>query len=236
MTCYHEAGHAVVSFFTSGVWPAVTTVRGTSSVSGTTDLVAEKNEPRLKNFLGFVASWMGGRVAEEIVYGHDMVSTGPSADFQMATTLLYEMFTQWGFSKKLGLMHYDRNLISEQTKREIDLEIRNYLSQAYKQAHAILHKHRKELDAVAMALHRYGTLKQDQVLYSIQKCLKDNCQQHLPPRIEAHDLPEDFISGMTPGARPAPAFKDTRIQALRKRRRVVTGRKVGRVRVVRRRA
>jgi cell division protease FtsH len=112
----------------------------------------------------------GGRVAEEIVFGQDKVSSGAMGDIQQATNLAKSMVTQMGFSRKLGNVSYSDNnhyfpggLIAEDTKKIIDDEVKRYVQEGYETAYRILKRYRKDLDTLANALIEYETLTGDEI-------------------------------------------------------------------------
>jgi cell division protease FtsH len=119
---------------------------------------------------------MGGRVAEELVFGHDKVSSGASSDIQYATSLARAMVTQWGMSDKLGPLQYEeqqesylgyggaqRTFRSGKTNELIDTEIRGLVDGAHARATAILKKERKKLNLLAEALLEYETLSGEEI-------------------------------------------------------------------------
>ena len=120
---------------------------------------------------------MGGRVAEEIVFGHDKVTSGASSDIQYATKLARAMVTQWGMSDKLGPLQYAANEqevflghsvaqqqnVSEATAQMIDEEIKRFVGEANDRAKKILTEHRDHLDIIANALLEYETLSGDEI-------------------------------------------------------------------------
>jgi cell division protease FtsH len=120
---------------------------------------------------------MGGRVAEEIVFGYDKVSSGASSDISYATGLARDMVTRWGMSDALGPLQYaeadeevflgysvnrQKNM-SNETAQLIDKEIRRVVEQGYDRAKTVLNEHRDELEALAKALLEYETLSGDEI-------------------------------------------------------------------------
>jgi cell division protease FtsH len=119
---------------------------------------------------------MGGRVAEELIFGHDKVSSGASSDIQYATSLARNMVTQWGMSEKLGPLQYEeqqesylgyggsqRTMRSGKTNELIDSEIKDLVEGAHKRATQILTKEKKKLHLLAEALLEYETLSGDDI-------------------------------------------------------------------------
>ena len=120
---------------------------------------------------------MGGRVAEEIIFGHNKVSSGASSDIQYATKLARDMVTQWGMSDELGPLQYEepqgetflgysqsaRVHMSDETAKKIDLEIRRIVDTGYERARSILTDHESQLHLLASALLEYETLSGDEI-------------------------------------------------------------------------
>jgi cell division protease FtsH len=120
---------------------------------------------------------MGGRVAEELIFGYDKVSSGASSDISYATDLARSMATQWGMSDKLGPLKYVENQeevflghsvtraqnMSEETARLIDSEVRAIVTKGYERARQVLTDHIDQLHAIAGALLEYETLTGDEI-------------------------------------------------------------------------
>jgi cell division protease FtsH len=119
---------------------------------------------------------MGGRVAEEIIFGYDKVSSGASSDIQYATSLARSMVTKWGMSDKLGPLQYEesqegylgmggtqRTMMSDETNKLIDSEIRGLVDGAHARAVDILKTNEDKLHLLANALLEYETLTGDEI-------------------------------------------------------------------------
>jgi cell division protease FtsH len=120
---------------------------------------------------------MGGRVAEEVIFGYDKVSSGASSDIQYATQLARDMVTQWGMSDELGPLQYQepqgetflgysqsqRSHMSDETAKKIDAEIRRIVDSGYDRAKHVLTEHVDQLHSIAVALLEYETLSGDEV-------------------------------------------------------------------------
>ncbi|KPQ24528.1 MAG: cell division protease FtsH, partial [Porphyrobacter sp. HL-46] len=119
---------------------------------------------------------MGGRVAEEIIFGHDKVSSGASSDIQYATDLARNMVTRWGMSEKLGPLQYEssqdgylgmgqtmRTMASDETNKLIDAEIKALVEGAHYRATDILKTHEDQLHLLAQALLEYETLTGEEI-------------------------------------------------------------------------
>jgi cell division protease FtsH len=124
---------------------------------------------------------MGGRVAEEMVFGHDKVSSGASSDIQFATSLARDMVTQWGMSDAMGPLQYEerqdgylgygmsqRSAMSDETAKKIDAEIRKLVEGGHAKATALLKKHRKQLNLLAEALLEFETLSGEEIAHLLK--------------------------------------------------------------------
>jgi len=172
-TAYHEAGHALLLELLPHTEPLhkVTIIPRGPSLGSTMWLPEEDKYTNRKNeLLASLAVKMGGRVAEEIVFGD--VTTGAAGDIKMATAMARKMVCEWGMSEKLGMVEYGehedyvflgRELTrnrdySEATAEEIDREVRRLLDDAYQTAKQTLIANRDHLDAIAKTLLEYETL------------------------------------------------------------------------------
>ena len=180
MTAYHEAGHALVMIYVKDHDPLhKVTIIPRGRALGVTMGIPERDRYSLKliELEARVASTFGGRVAEELVYGADRVTTGAANDIQQATRLARAMVTEWGFSKKLGPLRYSENEeeiflghsvtqrknVSDATARLIDEEIRLVIEKGEAAARLILTDHLDDLHKLAKALLEYETLSGDEV-------------------------------------------------------------------------
>lgn len=177
MTAYHEAGHAIVGRLMPEHDPVykVTIIPRGRALGVTMYLPEEDKVSYSKRYIvGRIASAFGGRLAEEIIYGEDAVSTGAQNDIQQATGMARSMVTKWGLSK-MGPIQYEEEQqgylgnqsqmahISQQTAREIDETIREIIDEAYDVAKRILEDHRPQLDLMKDALMEYETIGSDQI-------------------------------------------------------------------------
>jgi len=124
-----------------------------------------------------LAIMMGGRVAEELKFGKENITSGASSDIQQATKLARSMVTQWGYSDKLGRVAYGDNQeevflghsvartqnVSEETAQIIDAEVRRLIDEAYAEAMRIMTKKKKEWIAIAEGLLEYETLSGEEI-------------------------------------------------------------------------
>jgi len=179
MTAYHEAGHALVSVNEEASDPIhKATIIPRGRALGMVMRLPERDNysyHRDKMHANLAVS-MGGRVAEEIIFGHDKVSSGASSDIQYATDLARNMVTKWGMSDKLGPLMYEqqqegylgmgqsqRTMGSAETNQLIDGEIRQLVDDAHKRATDILTKQEDKLHLIAQAMLEYETLTGDEI-------------------------------------------------------------------------
>ena len=180
MTAYHEAGHAVVSMHEAASDPIhKATIIPRGRALGMVMRLPERDQysyHRDKMYANLSVS-MGGRVAEELIFGHDKVSSGASSDISYATDLARSMVTQWGMSDKLGPLKYADNQeevflghsvtktqnVSEQTAQLIDAEVREIVTKGYDRAKFVLTENIDQLHALAGALLELETLTGDEI-------------------------------------------------------------------------
>ncbi len=180
MTAYHEAGHAVVSLHCKESDPIhKATIIPRGRALGMVMRLPESDKLSYKRgkMHADLAVAMGGRVAEEMIFGYDQVSSGASSDIQYATKLARAMVAQWGMSDALGPVNYGGNqqevflghsftqerTISDETASKVDAEVRRIVEEAHEKAKQILMEHRAEFEAVAEALLEYETLTGDEI-------------------------------------------------------------------------
>ncbi|MXO75103.1 ATP-dependent zinc metalloprotease FtsH [Altererythrobacter aerius] len=179
MTAYHEAGHALVSLRE----PASDPIHKATIIPRGRALGMVMRLPERDNYSyhrdkmhADLAVSMGGRVAEELIFGHDKVSSGASSDIQYATTLARNMVTKWGMSEKLGPLQYEqqqegylgyggsqRTMGSDETNKLIDAEIKGLVESAHARATAILAGETDKLHLLAQAMLEYETLTGDEI-------------------------------------------------------------------------
>jgi cell division protease FtsH len=180
LTAYHEGGHALVSL----MMPASTPIHKATIIPrgralGMVQSLPERDEisQSYEQFISMLAMGMGGRVAEELVFGHDQITSGAAGDIQMCTRLARAMVTQFGFSDKLGTVAYAdpqqeqflgysigrQVTFSEATQQTIDAEVRRLVAEAYDTAKRLLTEKRRQLDVIANALLEFETLTGDEL-------------------------------------------------------------------------
>ena len=179
-TAYHEAGHAIVGRLVPSHDPVykVSIIPRGRALGVTMFLPEEDKYSNSKEELeSSLSSLYGGRLAEELIFGKDAVTTGASNDIERATSLARSMVTKWGFSEKLGPLAYGEdegevflgrsmsqsNSISGETAKQIDEEVRTLISRNYDRAEKILKDNIDKLHAMADLLMKYETIDSDQI-------------------------------------------------------------------------
>ncbi|KAM6953395.1 ATP-dependent zinc metalloprotease YME1L1-like [Aplochiton taeniatus] len=162
ITAYHESGHAIVAIYTKDAMPInKATIMPRGPTLGHVSMLPENDrwsETRAQLLAQMDVS-MGGRVAEELIFGHDHITTGASSDFDGATRIAKMMVTRFGMSNKLGVMTYtDMSKQSPETQAAIEQEVRALLKDSYERAKNILKTYSAEHKTLADALLTHETL------------------------------------------------------------------------------
>ncbi|KAJ7582718.1 ATP-dependent peptidase [Mycena floridula] len=190
-TAYHEGGHALVALYTDGALPLhkVTCMPRGHSLGMTTQLPEnDMHSVTFKQYRARIDVCMGGRVAEELIYGADSVSSGASSDIQQATGTARAMVQRWGFSK-LGPVDYaDLSKMSTRRREELEDEVTNLIRAGESRATELLNSKIDELHLLAKALVEHETLNSDQVrkvikgeqLPSVEKVLDQELSTEQP--------------------------------------------------------
>jgi cell division protease FtsH len=180
LTAYHEAGHAIVGRLVPEHDPVYkVTIIPRGRALGVTMFLPEQDKYSVsrKQLESQLASLFGGRVAEEIVFGVDNVTTGAANDIERATTIARNMTTKWGLTERLGPQTYaeeedevflgrsvtQHKHVSDDTARLIDEEIRRIVDTAHQTAHQLLESHLKQLHLMADALIKYESIDGSQI-------------------------------------------------------------------------
>ena len=180
LTAYHEAGHALVGIYVPGNDPLhkVTIIPRGRALGITMNLPERDRYSETKKEMGAkIAMMFGGRVAEEIVFGKENVSSGAANDIKQATDKARSMVTEWGMSNKLGPLRYNdneeevflghsvaqRKNVSDATAELIDQEVKEIIEAGQRKAREVLTENRDSLDRLAKALLEHETLTGDQV-------------------------------------------------------------------------
>lgn len=178
ITAYHEAGHAIVNLFAGASHPIhKVTIVPRGSALGLVSMLPEQDEVHMKKNKANsdIAVAMGGRVAEEIIFGADKITSGASSDIKYATSMAKSMVMQWGMSEKVGpVLHSDSDDSyasgnkgithpSEYMLQIIDEEIKTLVNNGYQKAKQILTENIKSLHALATKLLEIETLTGEEV-------------------------------------------------------------------------
>ncbi len=180
LTAYHEAGHAIVGRLVPSHDPVYkVSIIPRGRALGVTMFLPEEDrysfsKQRLESQ---ISSLFGGRIAEELIFGEDMVTTGASNDIQRATELGRNMVTKWGLAERLGPLTYSEEegevflghsvaqhkSVSDETAHAIDDEVRSIIDRNYLRAETLLKENEDKLHAMAAALIKYETIDADQI-------------------------------------------------------------------------
>ncbi|MDE1173779.1 MAG: ATP-dependent zinc metalloprotease FtsH [Parvibaculaceae bacterium] len=180
LTAYHEGGHALVALLTPSSDPVhKATIIPRGRALGMVMRLPERDQLSVtrEKMFGDLAVAMGGRIAEEIIFGHDKVTSGASSDIQMATRLAKAMVTRYGMSEKLGPLAYADNEeevflghsvtktqnMSEDTMKAIDSEVRRIVETGYETARKLLTENLDKLHIIGKALLEYETLSGEEI-------------------------------------------------------------------------
>uniref|UniRef100_A0A3B4F5B2 ATP-dependent zinc metalloprotease YME1L1 n=1 Tax=Pundamilia nyererei TaxID=303518 RepID=A0A3B4F5B2_9CICH len=188
ITAYHESGHAIVAYYTKDAMPInKATIMPRGPTLGHVSMLPENDrwsETRAQLLAQMDVS-MGGRVAEELIFGNDNITTGASSDFDGATKIAKLMVTRFGMSDKLGVMTYgDVSKQSPETQAAIEQEVRALLKDSYERAKDILKTYSKEHKKLADALLTYETLDAKE----IQMVLEGKSLDHYRPQQQQQAL------------------------------------------------
>ena len=217
LTAYHESGHAIVALNEKASDPihkATIIPRGRALGAVWTLPERDKYSHSREYLEANISKAMGGRVAEELIFGHKKVTSGAASDIQMATKLAKDMVTRFGMSDELGPLTYGENEdevflgrsitrqqhISEETAKKVDAEIKKIVDAGYKRAKKILTEKINDMRKLAKALILYETLTGDEIIDLILK-------NKNPKRIED---PKEYENDKTSalgslGLKPKPA-------------------------------
>lgn len=203
-TAYHEAGHAILLCLLDNTEPLhkVTIIPRGPSLGSTMWLPEEdKYTNRVNELLDQLVVIMGGRVAEEVVFGN--VTNGASGDIKQATSIARKMVCEWGMSEELGMVEYGdsqehvflaRDMgsgggrgYSEDTAQKIDSEVKRLIDTAYQTATELINANRDKLNTIAAGLLEYETL--DRV--HIDQIMEDGEMKNPPSAPTPPDIPDD---------------------------------------------
>ncbi len=218
LTAYHEGGHAIVALNEKASDPIhKATIIPRGRALGVVWTLPERDKySHTREYLeANISKAMGGRVAEEIIFGHEKVTSGATSDIQMATKLAKDMVTRFGMSKELGPLTYGENEdevfigrsitrqqhMSEETSKKVDAEIKKIVDAGYQKARNIINEKIEDLHKLAKALLLYETLSGEEIKDLIFKNIQ-------PKRTEDEDNknkeePSSALGSL--GLKPKPA-------------------------------
>lgn len=187
MTAYHEGGHALVALFTPHADPLYkATIMPRGHALGITFQLPDMDKVSMakQEYMAQIDVCMGGKVAEEMIYGADATTSGASSDIQQATRIAYNMVTRMGMSPLLGNvdLHSDYARLPTTTKQVIWEEVRRLVDEGRLRAEKLLYERRAELERLANALVEYETLGKD----DIEKVIKG---EKLSSILKANPIP-----------------------------------------------
>ncbi|MDC3223263.1 ATP-dependent zinc metalloprotease FtsH [Pelagibacteraceae bacterium] len=220
LTAYHEGGHAIVAINQPASDPIhKATIIPRGRALGMVMRLPERDQLSMarEKMLADITVAMGGRVAEEIIFGDDKVTSGASSDIEMATKMARNMVTKYGMSEKLGPLQYSENEeevflgrsvqkhqnVSEDTARLIDSEIRIIVDTCYDLARKILTEKINDLHALAKGLIEYETLNGDEILSLLKdgKIDRPNPEEEINnagPSVPKSGKPSTVVPGFKP--------------------------------------
>ena len=181
LTAYHEAGHAIVAMnvkMADPVHKATIVPRGRALGMVMQLPEGDRYSMKYQQMIDRIAIMAGGRVAEELIFGKENITSGASSDIEQATKLARAMVTRWGFSDVLGTVAYGENQeevflghsvarsqnVSEETARIIDAEVKRLVTAGWDEARTILKRKKKDHEKLAQALLEYETLSGDEIV------------------------------------------------------------------------
>ena len=191
LTAYHEAGHAIVAMnvkMADPVHKATIVPRGRALGMVMQLPEGDRYSMKYQQMIDRIAIMAGGRVAEELIFGPENITSGASSDIEQATKLARAMVTRWGFSDKLGTVAYGENQeevflghsvarsqnISEETARTIDEEVRRLVTSGWDEARTILTTKAEDHEKLSQALLEYETLSGEEIKDLLEKGVAPN--------------------------------------------------------------
>jgi cell division protease FtsH len=213
LTAYHEAGHAIVGLnVTAGIPIHKATIIPRGRAMGMVNFLPEgdRYSMKYKEYTSQLAVAMGGRVAEELAFGKENITSGASQDIRQATKMAKAMVTQFGYSDQLGTVAYGDNQeevflgmsmgrtqnLSESTAQKIDAEVRRLVDEAYEAARTILTEKKADFETLAKALLEFETLSGDEI--------KDLLNGKKPNRESVLEPATPRASAVPPAGKPRP--------------------------------
>ena len=220
LTAYHESGHAIVALnekVSDPIHKATIIPRGRAL--GMVMRLPERDQLSItrEKMYSDIAVAMGGRIAEELIFGHEKVTSGASSDIDMATKMAKNMVTKYGMTKELGPIAYGENEeevflgrsvtkqqnMSEETAKKVDLEVKKIVESGYDRARKVLTEKIDDLHKLAKALLVYETLTGDEIRDLI---LKNITPKKLADSEDDEDNKKESSALDTIGLKPKPAL------------------------------
>jgi cell division protease FtsH len=227
MTAYHEGGHAIVALnvpSTDPVHKATIIPRGRAL--GMVMQLPERDKLSMsyEQMTSRLAILFGGRVAEELIFGREKVTSGASSDISQATKLARAMVTKWGYSEQLGVVEYGENQdevflghsvarsqnVSEATAEIIDAEVKRLTQEGFDEARRILTERLEDLHTLAKAMLEYETLSGEEIrdlLKGIPPTREEAEVQR--PSLPSAAVPLTHVEAESETAPAAPAMQST---------------------------
>lgn len=217
LTAYHESGHAIVGLLVPDHDPVYkVTIIPRGRALGVTMFLPEEDRYSYskQRLMSQMKSLFGGRIAEELIFGPEHVTTGASNDIERATEIARNMVTKWGLSDRLGPLTYTEDdgeiflgrsvtrhkQVSDVTAHAIDEEVRSLIDTAYNEAKALLQANEDKLHMMAQALMKYETIDEQQI--------RDIMEGRTPrPPEDWNEPSEPGRTEPEPADQPAPAFR-----------------------------
>lgn len=169
LTAYHEGGHALVALHTKGSMPIhKATIMPRGDALGMVSYLPEKDQMNMsrQQMLAHIDVCMGGRVAEELIFGAEHVTTGASSDLQQATSMARNMVTRYGMGEHLGPMYHEtRELenLSPASREAVEAEVKAFVTRAEANARRILSTNKEALHRLAKGLLEHETLSSKEI-------------------------------------------------------------------------
>lgn len=176
MTAYHEGGHAICCVYTKDAFPVhKATIMPRGQALGLVAQLPARDMTSMSKaqMIAKIDVCMGGRAAEELIFGAEQVSSGASSDFEQATQLAEAMVTRYGMSEKLGMVVYDKERESGETRAIIESEVKRIVDESYTRVKRLLKSREQELHRLAEALLKYESLTGEQVRLAVRGELRE---------------------------------------------------------------
>ena len=193
-TAFHEAGHALVALKTEGADPIhKATIMPRGQALGMVMQLPDGDQTSMsrKEMLARLDVCMGGRIAEELVFGKNNLTSGASNDIKQATQLAKAMVSKWGLSEKVGVVFYDdKSKASGMSQNQIDEEVQKLTAASYKRATAVLERYRKDLEVLAKGLIDYESLSGGELVDLLEgRAINMDQRSQRPSRVMKDILP-----------------------------------------------